>query len=429
MRNVLRLSKAAFTLIELLVVVAIIAILAAMLLPALAAAREKARRATCSNNLKQIALGLTAYTGDYSGYLPSYPIYGQFSYNPAARGWYDLGWYRDGRDARGKNKVALLANMTVAGTEETNKWINHYFHPLRYTQLSQGTTIIDGTTYDATPGNLNAAPVGLGYLTVGGYINSLGVNFCPSAVNMRAQYGFSRGTMGNQLSDIKTLGGDSGSALTHGNYRDVCVPLTYDERNNLGNFYWSNQHRVTGIEGHYNYRGMPLISSRGTIGNNIGLGDPAQPQLCKFPGTRPVVALTHAGNLDKPVFKTARALGGRTVVCDTWSKYCSFGEYDQGHSQKLYPLTLGAGYYAHRVGYNVLYGDGHAAWYGDPQEQMVWFLNPWNGDSDHPAWTNGIAAYTGKDTYGADPRHNIGFLFWHQMDEAAGLDTDAWVYP
>jgi prepilin-type N-terminal cleavage/methylation domain-containing protein/prepilin-type processing-associated H-X9-DG protein len=64
-------KRTGFTLIELLVVIAIIAILAAILFPVFARARENARRASCQSNMKQISLGFTMYAQDYDERFPT----------------------------------------------------------------------------------------------------------------------------------------------------------------------------------------------------------------------------------------------------------------------------------------------------------------------------------------------------------------------
>jgi len=110
-----------FTLIELLVVIAIIAILAAILFPVFARAREKARQTSCLSNLKQLSLAILMYAEDYDETLPYYQ-------HPFGVAWYDdLNPYM-------KNRQLLVcpskkAWNPSASTHKTGYGLNHTVFP------------------------------------------------------------------------------------------------------------------------------------------------------------------------------------------------------------------------------------------------------------------------------------------------------------
>ena len=86
----LKLRNRGFTLIELLVVIAIIAILAAILFPVFAQARERARLSTCISNLKQVYTAIVMYADDNRGFLPPRPRAIDPNFNSQYNGWWNL---------------------------------------------------------------------------------------------------------------------------------------------------------------------------------------------------------------------------------------------------------------------------------------------------------------------------------------------------
>jgi prepilin-type N-terminal cleavage/methylation domain-containing protein/prepilin-type processing-associated H-X9-DG protein len=108
-KHIAKQQRTGFTLIELLVVIAIIAILASILFPVFARARENARRSSCSSNLKQLGLGVMMYVQDYD---EKYPM-GYYNQNSAT----PQGWQQIVLPYVKSNQVYLCPSSTVTPSD------------------------------------------------------------------------------------------------------------------------------------------------------------------------------------------------------------------------------------------------------------------------------------------------------------------------
>ena len=388
----------AFTLIELLVVVAIIAILAAMLLPALAAAREKARRTACKGNLQQIGDSVESYLSDYGEYYPSWPGMESPMSNPGILLNEEPGLYTD--PVLGQT-IAPCGGVTEheAGTGTDLSWYTHHGGGA----ISSWRCIASGirlSTDTWAQGQLNAVPLGLGTPVVLDYLPDAAVLYCPSGRDMPHHFNYHCAESLDDLAELRALGGTDGRTLTHGAYS-----VSSGSGCPSGSGYQNKS-----LLGQYNYRNMPQTWHNTTMSIQFTIY-----------GTRP----QHRVRNGQPTFATPKLQGGRALVCDTFDK-CYNRNRLVGD-----PHDYAAAQFHHKDGYNVLYGDYHSAWYGDPMHMIRGAAcssgaGTWAGASSpyNVAWFPDSARMVCATTHRRSFNEQ-SFQIWHWYDSAADVDVGA----
>lgn len=274
-------------------------------------------------------------------------------------------------------------------------------------------------------GKLNAAPYGMGMLLAAGYLGDATMFYCPSAAGMRGDTAHNEAlsNAGNfgaaSQGDWRSAGGTDANSLLFGYWRRS-APSTLDHV----------------IYSSYNYRGIPF-----------GLQGPWHRSWERVRDDRLAIVGTHRpiyAQIGNSLFQTSRQLNGRAIASDTFNKgwfYDGLNRKVVGANAQISMMNIGDtrqiagfGIQAHRDAYNVLYGDGRATMYGDPQERIVWhteglFDNPKNDNiySNHLSFNYSYLDFapTGTRTRGFTSFNNGPWGVWHGFDLAADIDVGA----
>lgn len=347
------------------------------------------------NNMNQMGKAFESYLGDYAGYLPSGVAwggeFGAANTFESATPNMDLGMVVDSKTGQ---TIQTQFGTWYGGTVWTNKMIG----------------IAKKTSNDFVPGKFNMVGVNTGMLLTTGYLPDASVFYCPSAVGMPVDYtrpdGYTPYDLTGSIRQLKQIGGTDATSFQSGDWSTQKSPLAA---------YSDNTARVA--QGNYCYRGVPVRGCGGLNGRQWIVGF-----------TRPQVKV----RLGCPSFKTTKLLGGRALLADS---FCVAWKGPSTFLNNQYPDS----FYAHRDGYNLLYGDSHATWFGDAEQKVAWFPAGWL-DSTQSA--NLIAQAVGGNmqpwqmiVMGADygnayPPLSPFVHIWHAFDTLADIDTNTtWSSP
>jgi hypothetical protein len=289
------------------------------------------------------------------------------------------------------------------------------------------------------------APSGLGFLVGGGYIKDARAFYCPSVggtmpkdtgyyspgYNVAWPYsldpvaGIKAAT---SIAALQAAGGYDAQALGCGNWSMFTGCDGFD--GNCWNGY--------AVQCDYNYRNTSLSAIQSTVTAGGGNAWPSFTVLLGY--TKPMVPIDVGG----PPFKTSKTLNGRAIVTDSFNRNNSG---NRGNPASVFALNYpGFGVYGHKDGYNCLYGDWSAKWYGDPKQTLIWWpatggmfsgggpaVYDWYGINNNAItrWSYPVGmdphdpTNTGNNAGGAEePKISAGVDEWHMFDVSNGFDVD-----